>query len=68
MTELPTGTVAFLFTDIEGSTPLAQQFPAELPTLFVRHHAMLAETEFNAHWAEGKSMTMEQAIQLALSH
>jgi hypothetical protein len=27
---------------------------------------MLPEAEFNAFWAEGKSMTMEQAIQLAL--
>ncbi len=33
MSTLPTGTVTFLFTDIEGSTMLAQQFPAELPTL-----------------------------------
>ena len=31
MSDLPTGTVTFLFTDIEGSTTLAQQFPAELP-------------------------------------
>ncbi len=29
--------------------------------------SMLAETEFTALWAEGKSMTMEQAIQLASS-
>jgi len=28
--------------------------------------AMLAETEFNALWADGRSMTMEEAIQLAL--
>jgi tetratricopeptide (TPR) repeat protein len=28
--------------------------------------SMLAETEFNALWAEGRSMTMEQAIELAL--
>jgi len=31
-----------------------------------RLRAMLSETEFNALWVEGKSMTMEQAIQLAL--
>ena len=36
------------------------QFMSEL-------RAMLTEAEFNALWAEGKSMTMEQAIQLALS-
>ena len=28
--------------------------------------AMLAETEFNALWAEGRAMKMEQAIELAL--
>jgi class 3 adenylate cyclase len=39
--ELPTGTVTFLFTDIEGSTSLAQQFPAELPILLSRHHEVL---------------------------
>ena len=41
MSDLPTGTVTFLFTDIEGSTTLAQQFPAELPALLARHHAIL---------------------------
>ncbi len=41
MIDLPTGTVTFLFTDIEGSTALAQQFPAELPALLARHHAIL---------------------------
>src|SRR3974377_1781212 len=41
MADLPTGTVTFLFTDIEGSTTLAQQFPAELPALLARHHAIL---------------------------
>jgi predicted ATPase/class 3 adenylate cyclase len=40
---LPSGTVTFLFTDIEGSTTLAQQFPAELPALFARHHAILQQ-------------------------
>ena len=43
MAELPTGTVTFFFTDIEGSTTLAQQFPAELPALLARHHAILHE-------------------------
>jgi predicted ATPase len=30
--------------------------------------SMLAEAEFNALWAEGRSMTMEQAIEFALLH
>ena len=29
--------------------------------------AMLAETEFNALWAESRAMKMEQAIELALN-
>jgi predicted ATPase/class 3 adenylate cyclase len=41
MAELPTGTVTFLFTDIEGSTRLAQKFPADLPGALTRHHATL---------------------------
>ncbi len=32
-----------------------------------RLRAMLSETELDRLWAEGKAMTMEQAIQLALA-
>jgi predicted ATPase/class 3 adenylate cyclase len=45
---IPTGTVTFLFTDIEGSTLLAQQFPTELPRLLARHHAILRQA-FETH-------------------
>lgn len=38
---LPSGTVTFLFTDIEGSTKLAQAYPDVLPALLARHHAIL---------------------------
>ena len=38
---LPTGTVTFLFTDIEGSTQLAQAHPAEWEAARARHHAIL---------------------------
>src|SRR5512135_5314 len=48
MSSLPTGTVTFLFTDIEGSTLLAQQFPAELSALLARHHAILQQA-IHAH-------------------
>ena len=41
MTNLPTGTVTFLFTDIEGSTKLAQEYPDEMPALLARHHELL---------------------------
>lgn len=37
----PTGTVTFLFTDIEGSTKLAQQHPEAMPSLLARHHEIL---------------------------
>jgi len=41
MSTLPSGTVTFLFTDIEGSTKLAQQYPDAMPTLLARHHEIL---------------------------
>lgn len=39
--EFPSGTVTFLFTDIEGSTKLWQEFPASMPAALARHHAIL---------------------------
>jgi predicted ATPase/class 3 adenylate cyclase len=38
---LPSGTITFLFTDIEGSTKLAQQYPGKWESLRTRHHAIL---------------------------
>jgi predicted ATPase/class 3 adenylate cyclase len=38
---LPSGTVTFLFTDIEGSTKLAQQYPDTMPSLLARHNEIL---------------------------
>ena len=38
---LPSGTVTFLFTDIEGSTKLAQEYPEAMPALLARHHEIL---------------------------
>ena len=39
--DLPSGTVTFLFTDIEGSTKLSQQHPDAMPDLLARHHEIL---------------------------
>jgi predicted ATPase/class 3 adenylate cyclase len=39
----PTGTVTFLFTDIEGSTKLAREFPEMWETVRSRHHQILRE-------------------------
>ena len=38
---LPSGTVTFLFTDIEGSTKLSQQYSESMPALLARHHEIL---------------------------
>jgi predicted ATPase/class 3 adenylate cyclase len=48
MNSLPTGTVTFLFTDIEGSTKLAQEHPALWEPLRERHHAIL-QSAMDAH-------------------
>jgi len=40
---VPSGTVTFLFTDIEGSTKLAQEFPVASTALFDRHNQILRE-------------------------
>jgi len=45
----PTGTVTFLFTDIEGSTHLVHRFGDDWPALLERHRAAL-RSAFAAHW------------------
>jgi class 3 adenylate cyclase len=40
---LPTGTVTFLFTDVEGSTRLWQESPGPMKVALARHHAMLEQ-------------------------
>jgi len=40
---IPTGTVTFLFTDIEGSTQLWQQYPEAMPLALERHHSLLSK-------------------------
>src|SRR6476646_259914 len=41
MSELPTGTVTFLFTDIEGSTTRWEHQPHAMGTALARHDALL---------------------------
>jgi class 3 adenylate cyclase len=41
MSSLPSGTVTFLFTDIEGSTKLAQSLADKWQSLRARHHEIL---------------------------
>ena len=58
--DLPTGTVTFLFTDIEGSTRLLQQLGDAYPDLLSEHHRLLrkaVETEGGvAVGSEGDSL------------
>lgn len=39
--ELPTGTITFLYTDIEGSTSLWERFPAAMGAALARHDAII---------------------------
>jgi predicted ATPase/class 3 adenylate cyclase len=41
MSELPSGTITFLFTDIEGSTPLWERDAEAMKVAVARHHAIL---------------------------
>jgi predicted ATPase/class 3 adenylate cyclase/uncharacterized protein HemY len=41
MADLPSGTVTFLFTDIEGSTRLWEQHPQAMPNALARHDSIL---------------------------
>jgi predicted ATPase/class 3 adenylate cyclase/DNA-binding CsgD family transcriptional regulator len=43
MGNLPSGTVTFLFTDIENSTQLAREYPQAWEAAQARHHAILRE-------------------------
>src|SRR5438093_6326796 len=42
-TNLPTGTVTFLFTDIEGSTQLWEQSPEAMKAAHARHESIIRE-------------------------
>lgn len=41
MSSPPSGIITFLFTDIEGSTRLSQEYPDTLPSALERHHSIL---------------------------
>jgi predicted ATPase/class 3 adenylate cyclase len=43
MNSLPTGTVTFLFTDIEGSTKLWEQYPEAMKAALAKHDSILKE-------------------------
>src|SRR5262245_47423738 len=43
MSELPTGTVTFLFTDVEGSTRLWEDYPDAMKDALARHDEILRD-------------------------
>ena len=47
MADLPTGTVTFLFTDIEGSTSLWERKPDQMRLALARHDTILRTTIAN---------------------
>jgi len=51
MSGLPSGNVTFLFTDIEGSTKLWEDFPEEMRVALARHDALLRDAiqKHNGH-------------------
>jgi predicted ATPase/class 3 adenylate cyclase len=48
MSELPTGTVTFLFTDLEGSTRLWDEHPGAMREAVARHDALMRQA-FESH-------------------
>jgi class 3 adenylate cyclase len=50
--DLPTGTVSFLFTDIEGSTRLLQELGDDWPLVVREHHRLMREAFAAAHGQE----------------
>ena len=49
MNKFPTGTVTFLFTDIEGSTKLWEQYPEEMKAALAKHDSILRESIESNH-------------------
>ncbi|HKI55407.1 MAG TPA: adenylate/guanylate cyclase domain-containing protein, partial [Anaerolineales bacterium] len=49
MSNLPSGTVTFLFTDIEGSTKLWEKYPEEMKSALAKHDSILKEAVESNH-------------------
>ncbi len=83
MADLPRGTLTFLFTDIEGSTRMWEQYPTAMPAALERHNQIIAEavaahnghvfqTIGDAYWtvfgAADAALAAALDAQLALHH
>ncbi len=60
MVELPTGTVTFLFTDLEGSTRLWEQYPDAMRSALARHDEIVRDA-IGAHSGHVVKMTGDGA-------
>jgi class 3 adenylate cyclase len=66
--DLPSGTVTFLFTDVEGSTRLLHSLGAEpLRRRWYRIRAQLDEAAFAEAWGEGRKLSPDEAVALAFA-
>jgi class 3 adenylate cyclase len=65
MSSLPTGTVTFFFTDIQGSTRLWERDASRMQSALVRHNEII-ESTVGAHG--GKDMATEEAVAYALEN
>jgi class 3 adenylate cyclase len=69
MANLPSGTVDFLFTDVEGSTRLAQQCPAARLVLFEQQQAIDSRGGFIFRVVEDSfSITFHTATEAPYAH
>ena len=44
MSDRPIGVITYMFTDVEGSTPLWQKYPNDMRTVMARHDSLLIST------------------------
>ena len=76
MSDLPTGTVTFLFTDLEGSTRLWEQYPEAMKDALARHDEILRDAiaSNRGHVVKGRGdgvhaafATADSAVRAALA-
>jgi class 3 adenylate cyclase len=75
MRALPTGTVTFVFTDIEGSTRLLRELGAEAYADALAEHRRLLREVFDRHEGpefehgreSGRRLSLDEIVQLTLA-
>ena len=67
--DLPSGTVTFLFTDIEGSTRLLHELGADAYSEALAEHRHVLRDAFAANGGEtGRGLDLASALELAEAH